>query len=96
LNARDVPLMDGALELSEKAVQSSLYPDNLSDALTMMNAPETPRGRLMLDPQTAGGLLAAIAPEDAQKAIAEMKEQGINAVQIGRIIDGPIALKLIE
>ncbi|MEM9581248.1 MAG: selenide, water dikinase SelD, partial [Pseudomonadota bacterium] len=59
LNVDAVPLLAGALELSAAGVQSSLYADNLSDALTMMQAPTTERGRLMLDPQTAGGLLAA-------------------------------------
>ena len=96
LNVRDVPLLNGALAMSETGVQSSLYPDNLSDALTMMNAPQTARGRLMLDPQTAGGLLAALSQADAKVAIATMKERGIDAIQIGKIVDGPVALNLIE
>lgn len=96
LDARAVPLLDGALQLSESGVQSSLYPDNLSDALTLMNAPQTARGRLMLDPQTAGGLLTTLAPATAERAIEELRVQGIEAVQIGRMTDGPVRLKLIE
>lgn len=96
LDVQRVPLLNGALALSEEGVQSSLYPDNLSDALTLMNAPETAHGRLMLDPQTAGGLLAAVPEWDAGKAIKALADQGIGAVQIGRITDGPVRLKLIE
>jgi selenide,water dikinase len=61
-----------------------------------MNAPQTARGRLMLDPQTAGGLLAALPEKDAKKAVQALADQGINAVQIGRITHGPVRLKLIE
>jgi selenide,water dikinase len=50
----------------------------------------------MLDPQTAGGLLAALSQADAKVAIATMKERGIDAIQIGKIVDGPVALNLIE
>lgn len=96
LDATRVPLLSGALELSKAGVQSSLYPDNLSDALTLMNPPETSRGRLMLDPQTAGGLLAALPEKDAAKAINAMADHGISAAQVGRITDGPARLKLIE
>jgi selenide,water dikinase len=96
LDATRVPVLSGALTLSDAGVQSSLYPDNLSDALTLMNAPQTARGRLMLDPQTAGGLLAALPEKDAKKAVQALADQGINAVQIGRITHGPVRLKLIE
>lgn len=96
LDARKVPILNGALDLAMQGVQSSLYPDNLSDALTLMNAPETAQGRLMLDPQTAGGLLAALSEADANSAMEELAKQGIDAVRIGRITDGPIALTLIE
>ncbi len=96
LDATAVPLLNGALELSEAGVQSSLYPDNLSDALTIMNAPKTARGRLMLDPQTAGGLLAALPESEATLAIESLATQGIEAVRIGKIIDGPVWLTLIE
>ena len=96
LNVNAVPLLNGAQELSAADVQSSLYPDNLSDALTMMNEPQTARGRLMLDPQTAGGLLAALSKEEAEKAIEELAQNGIRAVQIGMITDQSRRLELVE
>lgn len=96
LDARAVPLLSGALQLAEAGVQSSLYPDNLSDALTLMTPPQTARGRLMLDPQTAGGLLAAVPESEAARAIDALAAQGIEAIRIGRIMDGPVRLDLIE
>ncbi len=54
----DVPLMQGALALAEAGIWSSLYPENR--ALPNITAPDTARAALMFDPQTAGGLLAAI------------------------------------
>ena len=38
---------------------------------------------LAFDPQTSGGLLAALAPEDADKALAELLLAGVDAVAIG-------------
>ncbi|MGB7318484.1 MAG: selenide, water dikinase SelD [Planktotalea sp.] len=96
LDATRVPLLDGALALSEAGMQSSLYPDNLSDALTLMNAPLSARGRLMLDPQTAGGLLAALPENQAQQAIKDLTKHGISAVCIGQINEGPARIDLIE
>ncbi|MGH1371642.1 selenide, water dikinase SelD [Planktotalea sp.] len=96
LNVDKVPLLDGALALSEAGVQSSLYPDNLSDALTIMTEPKTARARLMLDPQTAGGLLAALPEAKAEEAISELTKQGIAAAQVGRIVEGSGRLSLIE
>jgi phosphoribosylaminoimidazole (AIR) synthetase len=34
--------------------------------------------------------------KDAKKAVQALADQGINAVQIGRITHGPVRLKLIE
>lgn len=61
----DVPLLDGALDLATQGVRSSLYPDNR--AIAGIIAPDTPNAALMFDPQTGGGLLAAISPAQAMK-----------------------------
>lgn len=61
----DVPLMQGALDLAEGGVRSSLYPDNR--AVEGVSAPDTARGALMFDPQTGGGLLAAVPQDVAAK-----------------------------
>lgn len=74
----DVPLMQGALELAEAGIRSSLYPDNRDDP--RITAPDTSRGALMFDPQTCGGLLAAVP-----RAVADTLE---GVWVIGTIIDG--------
>lgn len=60
---KDVPLMQGALDLAKHGVRSSLYPDNRQ--IEGVFAPDTARAALMFDPQTGGGLLAAVPPDVA-------------------------------
>ena len=40
---------------------------------------------LLFDPQTSGGLLVAIAPEDAEAAIAALRAHGVRGYQVGRV-----------
>ena len=61
-----VPLMPGALALAEGGIRSSLFAANRAGLLGRAHLPDTPRGDLMADPQTAGGLLAALPPEEAR------------------------------
>ncbi|MEI6100727.1 MAG: AIR synthase-related protein, partial [Eubacteriales bacterium] len=41
---------------------------------------------LLFDAQTSGGLLAALAPEDAQRALGELNELEIQSRIIGRVV----------
>ena len=41
---------------------------------------------LLFDPQTSGGLLVAIAPESADAALAGLKQHGVSAHRIGRVV----------
>jgi selenide, water dikinase len=50
------------------------------------NVPEEYRV-LLFDPQTSGGLLAAIAPSAAQTALDLLKKHGVVAQQIGRVME---------
>jgi selenide,water dikinase len=40
---------------------------------------------LLFDPQTSGGLLAAIAPQAADSALAAMEQRGVRARVIGEV-----------
>lgn len=74
----DVPFMAGALDLAASGVHSSIYPDNRNDPRVI--APDTARAALMFDPQTAGGLLAAV-PRDVAAGLE-------NVWIIGEVTDG--------
>lgn len=41
---------------------------------------------ILFDPQTSGGLLVSIDPQDADQALYELQKQGINAAIVGEII----------
>ncbi len=42
---------------------------------------------VLFDPQTSGGLLASLPPEDARKALREMQQQGLPARIVGAITE---------
>ncbi len=84
----DVPVMAGALALSEAGHASSLLSDNRAGAATVSGA-EGPLGDLMFDPQTAGGLLAATPSDGADASLNALRNMGYEAAIIGIISDGP-------
>lgn len=87
VSLQDVPLMAGALELAEAGQRSTLYPDNRAAAGG--NAPATPRAALCFDPQTSGGLLAAVAGDTAPDILDQLRAAGYPAAIIGQITKGP-------
>ncbi|MCU0906465.1 MAG: selenide, water dikinase SelD, partial [Rhodobacteraceae bacterium] len=58
-----VPFLPGALTLSQAGIASTLFPANRAAAGPRMTAPDDPRVALLFDPQTGGGLLAAVPPD---------------------------------
>ncbi|MEM6276071.1 MAG: selenide, water dikinase SelD [Pseudomonadota bacterium] len=78
LNA--VPLMPGALAASEIGIRSTLFPENAGE-----DAEADPHRALLYDPQTAGGLLAAVSDESV---VVALREAGYEAAVVGRITDG--------
>ncbi|MEM6729423.1 MAG: selenide, water dikinase SelD, partial [Pseudomonadota bacterium] len=83
LDLATVPLLPGALALAERGIRSSLFEENLGgDA-----APSDPRRALLYDPQTAGGLLAAVSGDPAL-LLSALTAAGYEAAEIGRIVEG--------
>jgi selenide,water dikinase len=82
LDSRKVPLLPGAEALAARGFRSSLYPENRAG----FPEPATPLAELMFDPQTSGGLLAAI-PGDAEATCERLRAAGFNAAVIGEITD---------
>lgn len=83
-----VPLVAGARRLSAEGIHSTLYPQNRAAMEGHAEIPETPLGALMCDPQTAGGLLAAVPAEGADALVAALRAAGHDAARIGTVSEG--------
>jgi len=79
-----ITLMQGALELSVSGIRSSLFEDNRIGA----GAINGPNLDLLFDPQTAGGLLAAVPAKSVDAALKKLREAGYDAAMIGEITEG--------
>ena len=84
-----IPVYDGARALSEAGVASSLMPVNRADA-----AVEGGDDPLLYDPQTSGGLLAAVAEDQAAALIGALQAQGSVGHVIGRFSVGQGTVRL--
>lgn len=88
LNLDDIPLLPGALRLAVKGIRSSLWPAN-ARILTIDGSASGPRSELLFDPQTSGGLLAALPADSIETFLADAQQQSIQCWQIGAIETGP-------
>jgi selenide,water dikinase len=79
---------EGALEVSEKGIKSTIYTENLN-AAPVLNA-RGAKAALLHDPQTAGGLLAAVPADQADRLLSDLQAHNIPAARIGQIVDGPV------
>ncbi len=83
INLDALPIFQGAEALAAKGIRSSIWQAN-RDAVTA-EVPETPRAALLFDPQTAGGLLAALPLSKAQGAREALRNMGHKAEIIGEM-----------
>ncbi len=89
IDYRSVPLLPGALD----AVRAGMIPGGLNNNRDFIGdcvgfaatVPEENRA-LLFDPQTAGGLLVAVAPNFVDKALGLLQSQGVTAARIGRVL----------
>lgn len=90
LQVSAIPTLPGAKALSQSGVRSTIYGSNRQ---IRPDIPESPETALLFDPQTAGGLLAAV-PGDAQAVLDQLRNAGYDAACIGEITPraGHIAL----
>ena len=85
LRVADIPLLDGALELSKAGFRSTLYP-HLQPYLNRCDLPEgidLQQVDVLLDPQTSGGLLIALSQSRAEELIKKCSTAAI----IGKLSD---------
>jgi selenide,water dikinase len=95
LRLAEVPLMTGALELAKAGHGSSLQPANLAAVSWRMTAPDDPRVQILTDPQTCGGLLAAVPAELAEALVKALRAEGHEAAVIGEITAGAPHLTVV-
>ncbi len=90
----DIPVLPGAEDLARAGTASTLAPDNRAATVWNMAFTESPRAALLFDPQTCGGLLAAVPADKALTLVTQLCAQGAHAAIIGTISAGPPHLTL--
>lgn len=88
LDLAAIPLLPGAEPLAAAGQSSSIAPANRAAALGRLRGPKGARTDLLFDPQTGGGLLAAVPGAAADGVLAALRAEGIAAARIGEILAG--------
>lgn len=79
-----IPLLAGARTVVEQGIVSSLQPQNLRAALKVQNwskISDRPEAALLFDPQTSGGLLAAVPAAQASDCVRALQALGYQQSQ---------------
>ncbi|ATG35291.1 putative selenide, water dikinase [Phaeobacter piscinae] len=87
-----MPYLPGAAALSARGIRSSLFAENAAQL------PEISTGGvqdLLFDPQTAGGLLAALPMRQAEALLPQLRTHSPNATIIGHMSDKAGAITLV-
>jgi selenide,water dikinase len=79
-----VPVLPGAERLAEAGIKSTLWSQNAS-CKDKLSLPDSPRADLIFDPQTCGGLLAAIPADKIDALVADFQTKAEPLWRIGEI-----------
>lgn len=74
-----LPILDGAEQTVRAGILSSLQPQNVRLRRVVVNPPDAtaePRFALLFDPQTSGGLLAAVPEVEAEACVSDLRARG--------------------
>ncbi len=89
LDLEALPLLSGAEVLAGQGHGSTIAPSNRAALEGRITAPETARAALLFDPQTAGGLLAAVPEQELATLLDALHGAGFGrAAGIGRVVAG--------
>jgi len=86
--AKYIPLLNMVYELSEKGVipgGTARNAEHLSAKISFSNTVPEPLVPILYDPQTSGGLLLSVPKEDVDALLANMADEGVEAVVIGEV-----------
>ncbi len=91
LDLDSIPLLSGTKSLLQQGIESTLSPAN-RDAETSIQISESRRGQpeyaAIFDPQTCGGLLLGVRPEDVESVLEQLRAQsGVPAAVIGEVVE---------
>jgi len=90
VNLDEIPVLEGAAELIAGGFTSSIHDSNqLNDKFISCTANEESHENysLLFDPQTSGGLLAGVKPEDSERCLLALRESGHDASLIGKVLE---------
>lgn len=90
INAASLPLLPHALELAEQGMipgGANANRDFLTGNITVADSVDPNRDKVLYDPQTSGGLLIAIDPDQADSFMSACNARSLPAVQIGEVLD---------
>jgi selenide,water dikinase len=89
--AAALPALPGALELAEAGIETGGAAHNrrfVAEALTIGDGVPDPLIALAHDPQTSGGLLAAIDPDQVESVEEALNAKGVPSWRIGQVTHG--------
>ncbi|MGB1872622.1 MAG: selenide, water dikinase SelD [Candidatus Puniceispirillaceae bacterium] len=82
-----LPCLDGAVTLLERGYRSTLHGQNKTAVRFAAEVPTGPALDIMFDPQTSGGLLAALPAPDAVAVLEQLRSDGVPAAIVGQLDD---------
>ncbi len=98
IDADAVPLLPGVAGLLDRGVRSSLHGANAAHAMEGMqfDRSEGPGAfDWLFDPQTAGGLLAAVPEAQAAEVMEALRRAGVPAAGIGVMTEGAARIRVV-
>ena len=93
INLSHLPALSGAINCLAQGLSSTLHSQNASGQqnFSLLNNEQEAlkwQRELLFDPQTSGGLLAAVSPEEASECLKELKLSGYHsAAIIGEVVE---------
>ena len=94
LSVDAIPAIPGARALAAEGVRSSLHDQNSAALGVVEGDMPDDIAALLVDPQTAGGFLAALPPDSAAEALRALRAAGVDAVEIGSCQAGPARITI--
>jgi len=90
LTLNQLPALPGTYQVLASGIRSSLHPQNQTAAEAIENGADyidQPNWPLLFDPQTSGGLLAAVPSDQVESCLAALHQAGYaHSLVVGRVV----------